>query len=120
VAGIVPRRTSSERSVYGGLPYRYGIGTTSLVTRYVARISGAERLGAGVESRYGAVVVEMGISGLVAWKGERFSGQWRSKNVGRRTNLIRESVQPSLNHHHCTTRFIPLPSQRHAFLHLPC
>jgi hypothetical protein len=52
---------------YDRWPYGYGIGTTSLGTQYVARIFGAERLGVGVESGYGALVVEMGIVGLVLW-----------------------------------------------------
>jgi hypothetical protein len=47
--------------------YGYGIGTTSLGTQYVARIFGAERVSAGVESGYGALVVEMGIVGLILW-----------------------------------------------------
>lgn len=52
---------------YDRWPYGYGIGTTSLGTQYVARIFGAERLGVGVESGFGALVVEMGIGGLVLW-----------------------------------------------------
>ena len=52
---------------YERWPYGYGIGTTSLGTQYVARIFGAQRLGVGVESGYGALVVEMGIGGLVLW-----------------------------------------------------
>ena len=52
---------------YDRWPYGYGIGTTSLGTQYVARIFGAKRLEVGVESGYGALVVEMGIGGLVLW-----------------------------------------------------
>lgn len=52
---------------YDRWPYGYGIGTTSLGTQYVARIFGAERLRVGVESGFGALVVEMGIGGLVLW-----------------------------------------------------
>src|SRR5215469_2903780 len=52
---------------YDRWPYGYGIGTTSLGTQYVARIFGAKPLGVGVESGYGALVVEMGIGGLVLW-----------------------------------------------------
>src|SRR5205807_3218993 len=52
---------------YERWPYGYGIGTTSLGTQYVARIFGAQRLGVGVESGYGALVVEMGIGGLLLW-----------------------------------------------------
>ena len=52
---------------YDRWPYGYGIGTTSLGTQYVSRIFGAQRLGVGVESGFGALVVEMGIGGLVLW-----------------------------------------------------
>jgi hypothetical protein len=52
---------------YDRWPYGYGIGTSSLGTQYVTRLFGAERLGVGVESGYGALVVEMGIGGLVLW-----------------------------------------------------
>ena len=52
---------------YDRWPYGYGIGTTSLGTQYVARIFGATRVEAGVESGYGALVVEMGIGGLALW-----------------------------------------------------
>ena len=48
-------------------PYGYGIGTASLGTQYVARILNAKPLGAGVESGYGTLVVEMGIGGLILW-----------------------------------------------------
>ena len=36
-------------------------------TQYVARIFDAPRLDVGVESGYGALVVEMGIGGLILW-----------------------------------------------------
>ena len=52
---------------YDRWPYGYGIGTTSLGTQYVAHIFGARRLPVGVESGYGALIVEMGIVGLVLW-----------------------------------------------------
>ena len=52
---------------YDRWPYGYGIGTTSLGTQYVTRIFGAKRVGAGVESGYGTLVVEMGIVGLALW-----------------------------------------------------
>jgi len=52
---------------YDRWPYGYGIGTTSLGVQYVARIFGVQRLGVGVESGYGALVVEMGIGGLILW-----------------------------------------------------
>jgi len=47
--------------------YGYGLGTTSLGTQYVARIFHAKPLGVGVESGFGALVVEMGIGGLILW-----------------------------------------------------
>jgi hypothetical protein len=52
---------------YERWPYGYGIGTTSLGTQYVARIFGAKPPVTGVESGFGALVVEMGIGGLVLW-----------------------------------------------------
>jgi hypothetical protein len=52
---------------YDRWPYGYGIGTTSLGVQYVTRIFKAKPLGVGVESGYGALVVEMGIGGLVLW-----------------------------------------------------
>ena len=52
---------------YERWPYGYGIGTTSLGTQYVTRLFGAQRLEVGVESGYGALVVEMGIGGLILW-----------------------------------------------------
>jgi hypothetical protein len=52
---------------YDRWPYGYGIGTASLGGQYVARIFNAKPLGVGVESGYGALVVEMGIGGLLLW-----------------------------------------------------
>jgi len=52
---------------YDRWPYGYGIGTTALGTQYVARIIGVKPLGVGVESGFGALVLEMGIGGLVLW-----------------------------------------------------
>lgn len=52
---------------YDRWPYGYGIGTTALGTQYVTRIFGVKPLGAGVESGFGAIVIEMGIGGLVLW-----------------------------------------------------
>jgi hypothetical protein len=48
-------------------PYGYGIGTSSLGGQYVARFFKAKPLGVGVESGYGALVIEMGIGGLILW-----------------------------------------------------
>ena len=52
---------------YERWPYGYGIGTTSLGVQYVARFFNAKPLGVGVESGFGALVVEMGIGGLILW-----------------------------------------------------
>jgi hypothetical protein len=52
---------------YDRWPYGYGIGTSSLGGQYVARFFNAKPLGFGVESGYGALVIEMGIGGLVLW-----------------------------------------------------
>jgi hypothetical protein len=52
---------------YDRWPYGYGIGTCSLGGQYVARFFKAKPVGAGVESGFGALVVEMGIGGLVLW-----------------------------------------------------
>lgn len=53
---------SSDQWVYG-----YGIGTTALGTQYVTRIFGVKPLAVGVESGFGALIVEMGIGGLFLW-----------------------------------------------------
>jgi hypothetical protein len=45
----------------------YGTGTTSLSTNYVANFLGERPPAIGVESGYGALVVEMGIVGLSLW-----------------------------------------------------
>jgi hypothetical protein len=52
---------------YDRWPYGYGIGTSALGVQYVARIFHAAPVGVGVESGFGALVVEMGIGGLVLW-----------------------------------------------------
>jgi hypothetical protein len=48
-------------------PYGYGIGTTALGTQYVARIIGVKPVIVGVESGFGAILLETGILGLVLW-----------------------------------------------------
>ena len=48
-------------------PYGYGIGTTSLGVQYVSRIFHEKLTIGSVESGYGALVMEMGIGGLVLW-----------------------------------------------------
>lgn len=52
---------------YDRWPYGYGIGTTALGGQYVARIFKAKPGVVGVESGFGALIVEMGIGGLVLW-----------------------------------------------------
>jgi hypothetical protein len=52
---------------YPRWPYGYGIGTTSLGVQYVSRIFHEKLTIGGVESGYGAIVVEMGIGGLILW-----------------------------------------------------
>ncbi len=52
---------------YERWPYGYGIGTTALGGQYVARFFKAKPPVVGVESGFGALVVEMGIVGLILW-----------------------------------------------------
>jgi hypothetical protein len=52
---------------YERWPYGFGIGTTALGIQYISRILGVKPLGVGVESGFGALVVEMGIGGLLLW-----------------------------------------------------
>jgi len=52
---------------YDRWPYGYGIGTSSLGVQYIAKILHEKPMGVGVESGFGALVVEMGIGGLVLW-----------------------------------------------------
>jgi hypothetical protein len=47
--------------------YGYGIGTTALGTQYVTSIFHAKPPVIGVESGFGALVVEMGVGGLILW-----------------------------------------------------
>jgi O-antigen ligase len=52
---------------YDRWPYGFGIGTSSLGVQYVAKIFHGAPMGVGVESGFGALVVEMGIGGLILW-----------------------------------------------------
>jgi hypothetical protein len=45
----------------------YGIGTFSLGIQYVARIFKVPQAGAGTESGWGSLVLELGIAGLILW-----------------------------------------------------
>jgi hypothetical protein len=52
---------------YERWPYGYGIGTNSLGAQYVARFFHAKPPVTGVEGGFGALVLEMGIGGLILW-----------------------------------------------------
>jgi hypothetical protein len=52
---------------YDRWSYGYGIGVSSLGVQYVGKIFHAASVGVGVESGFGALVVEMGVGGLVLW-----------------------------------------------------
>jgi hypothetical protein len=52
---------------YDRWPYGYGIGTTSNGGQYVARFFNVKPPVVGVESGFGALIVEMGIGGLILW-----------------------------------------------------
>ena len=52
---------------YERWPYGYGIGTVSLGTQYIAKFFHAKPPVIGVESGFGALIVEMGIGGLLLW-----------------------------------------------------
>jgi hypothetical protein len=45
----------------------YGIGTFSLGIQYIARIFKIPQVGAGTESGYGGLVLELGVGGLILW-----------------------------------------------------
>lgn len=47
--------------------YGYGLGTASLGAQYVGRILHAPPMEIGVENGYGAIVLELGIVGLILW-----------------------------------------------------
>jgi hypothetical protein len=52
---------------YPRWPYGYGIGTSSLGVQYVAKIFHQTPTGVSVESGFGALVLELGIAGLILW-----------------------------------------------------
>jgi hypothetical protein len=52
---------------YPRWPYGYGIGTASLGLQYVSRILHVPRMGIGVESGFGALVLELGVVGLLLY-----------------------------------------------------
>jgi hypothetical protein len=62
-----PLRNFLAAFSYQDWPYGYGIGTVSLGSQYVSRIFHTTPPVVGVESGFGALVVEMGIGGLILW-----------------------------------------------------
>ncbi len=64
-------------------PYGYGIGTLSLGGQYVSRFFHTHPPVAGVESGFGAIVVEMGILGLILWIVVSISIVWSGWKVAR-------------------------------------
>jgi hypothetical protein len=52
---------------YERWPYGYGIGTSGLGTQYVTRLLHVKPIEAGVESGFGALVIEQGVVGLLLW-----------------------------------------------------
>jgi hypothetical protein len=52
---------------YPRWPYGYGIGTSSLGVQYVAKFFHEPPTGVVVESGFGALVIELGIAGLILW-----------------------------------------------------
>src|SRR5262249_39427499 len=62
-----PLQNFTNAFTYDRWPYGYGIGTTALGIQYVTRIVGVRPIVGGVESGFGALVVEMGIGGLILW-----------------------------------------------------
>ncbi|GAC1630591.1 MAG: hypothetical protein NVS9B14_01370 [Candidatus Acidiferrum sp.] len=62
-----PLQAFMNAFTYDRWPYGFGIGTTALGIQYVARIFNLPILGVGVESGFGALVIEMGIGGLILW-----------------------------------------------------
>jgi len=52
---------------YPRWPYGYGIGVSSLGVQYVAKIFHQTPMGVSVESGFGALVLELGIVGLILW-----------------------------------------------------
>jgi len=62
-----PLRNFLAAFEYPQWPYGYGIGTVSLGGQYVARFFNVRPSVIGVESGFGALVIEMGIGGLILW-----------------------------------------------------
>jgi hypothetical protein len=62
-----PVRNFLSAFSYDRWPYGYGIGTCGLGAQYVTRIFKVRPPDVGVESGFGALVVEMGVGGLVLW-----------------------------------------------------
>ncbi len=64
--------------------FGYGIGTSSLGVQYVSRWLGEPPLEIGVESGFGALIVEMGILGLLLWLTWVCAALWAAWQVVRR------------------------------------
>lgn len=62
-----PMRNFLAAFDYDRWPYGYGIGTLSLGGQYVARFFHTSPPVESVESGFGAIIVEMGILGLILW-----------------------------------------------------
>lgn len=62
-----PMRNFLAAFDYARWPYGYGIGGVSLGGQYIARIFKTPPAVGGVESGFGAIVVEIGILGLALW-----------------------------------------------------
>jgi hypothetical protein len=62
-----PMRNFLAAFDYARWPYGYGIGTISLGGQYVTRFFHAPPTVGSVESGFGALIVEMGIGGLILW-----------------------------------------------------
>lgn len=66
---------------YRGWPLGYGIGTASLGGQYLASAFDVSGTGAVVESGYGALVLEMGIPGLLTWLAWTIAVVWSAWKV---------------------------------------
>jgi hypothetical protein len=64
---IYPLQQLQYAFQYPRWPYGYGIGTASLGIQYISRILHIPALGIGVESGFGALVLELGIVGLILY-----------------------------------------------------
>jgi hypothetical protein len=68
---------------YPHWPLGYGTGTSSLGVEYLTSVFRLPTTGAAVESGYGALVVEMGLPGLLSWLAWTVSLTWAAWKVVR-------------------------------------